>query len=248
MSVWSESYSGHTFSISDGSSENVMSLDPVIQLRDKIGPCARAKMPLFRMLWGGMLSRKVKPLVGGISDLVVWTKLPRIHDFYEAIGLVAVRLRHCTGVSVKVIESIRYGCRLVTTTAGSCGILAGMVSSYYTNVSDDCVRFQLRIDVVGNAGGFRTRTCRRPRLMDSANIRRHTWLIGRTLVDDRQRDVTMRGAYWVGPTAGLTSRFHGLSFGEGECATVWTWSQSRAGANKLANRHTALPRQTRARY
>jgi len=117
--------------------DSVMNLDAVIHLRDDILPIVREKIPDFRMLIAGTIARKVAPLVAGVANFEVWSHLAKIDDFYSAIGLAAIPLRHGTGVSVKAVEALHFGCPVVSTPIGVRGISRSTLSRHNVDITSD---------------------------------------------------------------------------------------------------------------
>ncbi|HQT79365.1 MAG TPA: glycosyltransferase [Rhodopila sp.] len=117
--------------------DSVMNLDAVIHLRDRILPRVRTLQPDFRMLIAGTLSRNVGPLLKGVANVEVWPDLPDVARFYDAIGVAAIPLRFGTGVSVKAIEALGYGCPVVTTPVGVRGIAGSLLRPDLVDITDD---------------------------------------------------------------------------------------------------------------
>jgi glycosyltransferase involved in cell wall biosynthesis len=103
-------------------SNDVMNLDAVLYLRDVILPIIRKAAPEFRMLVAGGISSKVGPLIEGVANITVWNRLDNVSKFYSAIRVAAVPLRAGTGVSIKVLEALSFGKRIVSTPVGVRGL------------------------------------------------------------------------------------------------------------------------------
>jgi glycosyltransferase involved in cell wall biosynthesis len=144
--------------------DSVMNLDAVIHFRDNILPLIQSQLPEFRMLFAGTIARKIGPLLAGIRNIEVWNQLPRLEDFYAAIGIAAVPLRHGTGVSVKAIEALSFGCPLVTTTVGIRGIARATLAGCDLDIADDCGDFAsalTRRAIAARAAGKAAKACER---------------------------------------------------------------------------------------
>ncbi|WBL80338.1 glycosyltransferase family 4 protein [Bradyrhizobium xenonodulans] len=103
-------------------SNDVMNLDAVLYLRDVILPIIRKAAPEFRVLVAGGISSKVGPLIEGVANITVWDRLDDVSKFYRAIHVAAVPLRAGTGVSIKVLEALSFGKRIVSTPVGVRGL------------------------------------------------------------------------------------------------------------------------------
>ncbi|HEX2942559.1 MAG TPA: glycosyltransferase family 4 protein, partial [Rhodopila sp.] len=117
--------------------DSVMNLDAVIHLRDRILPVVRGLKPDFRLLIAGTLSRNVGPLLKDVANVEIWPALPDVARFYDAIDVAAIPLRYGTGVSVKAIEALSYGCPVVTTTVGVRGIAGALLHPELVDIKDD---------------------------------------------------------------------------------------------------------------
>src|SRR5262249_27568274 len=78
--------------------------------------------PEFRMLVAGGISSKVGPLITDVANITVWDRLDDVSRFYSAIRVAAVPLRAGTGVSIKVLEALSFGKRIVSTPVGVRGL------------------------------------------------------------------------------------------------------------------------------
>jgi hypothetical protein len=116
---------------------NVMNLDAVLYLRDAILPRVHAQCPDFRMLLAGTVTRQTAALLRGTHGIEVWDRLDHVADFYAAVATAAVPLRHGTGVSVKAIEALAHGCKLVTTSMGFRGLPQALLAEHDVTVADD---------------------------------------------------------------------------------------------------------------
>jgi hypothetical protein len=85
-------------------------------------PIIRKAAPEFRMLVAGGISSKVGPLIEGVANITVWNRLDNVSKFYSAIRVAAVPLRAGTGVSIKVLEALSFGKRIVSTPVGVRGL------------------------------------------------------------------------------------------------------------------------------
>lgn len=103
-------------------SNDVMNLDAVLYLRDVILPIIRNVTPEFRMLVAGGISSKIGPLIEGVDNITTWDRLDDVSKFYRAIRVAAVPLRAGTGVSIKVLEALSFGKRIVSTPVGVRGL------------------------------------------------------------------------------------------------------------------------------
>jgi glycosyltransferase involved in cell wall biosynthesis len=103
-------------------SSDVMNLDAVLYLRDVILPIIRRAAPEFHVLIAGGISSKVRPLVEGVGNITLWDCLDDVSNFYRAIRVAAVPLRAGTGVSIKVLEALSFGKRIVSTPVGVRGL------------------------------------------------------------------------------------------------------------------------------
>jgi glycosyltransferase involved in cell wall biosynthesis len=109
-------------------SSDVMNLDAVLYLRDVILPIIRRVAPGFRVLIAGGISSKVRPLVERVSDITVWDRLDDVSTFYRAVRVAAVPLRAGTGVSIKVLEALSFGKKIVSTPVGVRGLSQNLLA------------------------------------------------------------------------------------------------------------------------
>ena len=116
---------------------NVMNLDAVLYLRDAILPRVRAQRPDFRMLLAGTVTRQTAALLRGTQGIEVWDQLDHVADFYSAVATSAVPIRYGTGVSVKAIEALAHGSRLVSTSMGCRGLPQALLAAHDVTVADD---------------------------------------------------------------------------------------------------------------
>jgi glycosyltransferase involved in cell wall biosynthesis len=121
--------------------DNVMNLDAVLFLRDTIMPRVLFARPAFRMLVAGTLTRKAAALLDGAPGIETIGRLDDVRDFYGAIETACVPLRHGTGVSVKAIEALSYGCPLVTTSIGVRGLPRDLLQTRQVTIADDPAAF-----------------------------------------------------------------------------------------------------------
>jgi glycosyltransferase involved in cell wall biosynthesis len=116
--------------------DSIMNLYAVIFFRDEILPKIRRVIPDFRMLLAGSLSSEMGSIVGNEANIEVWQVLPDVEDFYGAIRTALVPLRHGTGVSVKTLEAISYGCPIISTAAGVRGLTQENIQCGIVDVAD----------------------------------------------------------------------------------------------------------------
>lgn len=116
--------------------DSVMNLDAVIHLRDHVLPLIRRAMPEFRMLVAGKVAASARMLLDGVPNVELWHELPDVRSFYDAIMVACVPLRYGTGVSVKAIEALAYGCPLVTTSVGVRGVGALVAANPLVTIAD----------------------------------------------------------------------------------------------------------------
>jgi glycosyltransferase involved in cell wall biosynthesis len=120
-------------------SDDIMNLDALIYLRDEIGPRIRRDKPDFRLLIAGSIAAKAGPLLAGLTNVTIWNSLADVENFYDAIGVAVVPLRYGTGVSIKVIEALSYGCPVVSTHSGVRGVPTAETAGI--SVADDAEAF-----------------------------------------------------------------------------------------------------------
>jgi glycosyltransferase involved in cell wall biosynthesis len=116
---------------------NVMNLDAVLYLRDAILPRVQALRPDFRMLLAGTVTRQTASLLHGTHGIEVWDRLDHVADFYSAVAIAAVPIRHGTGVSVKAVEAMAHGCPLVGTSMGFRGLPRALLATHDVTIADD---------------------------------------------------------------------------------------------------------------
>jgi hypothetical protein len=116
---------------------NIMNLDAVLYLRDAILPRVHARCPDFRMLLAGTVTRQTAALLRGTHGIEVWDRLDHVTDFYSAVAIAAVPIRHGTGVSIKAVEAMAHGCPLVSTSMGFRGLPRALLAEHDVTIADD---------------------------------------------------------------------------------------------------------------
>jgi hypothetical protein len=104
------------------SGDDIMNLDGLVHFCTCVLPGILARKPGFRFLIAGAISSKALTLVGNLPNVTIWGPVDDVRRFYEAVSVVVIPVRYGTGVSIKALEAIRSGCRVVSTSKGVRGI------------------------------------------------------------------------------------------------------------------------------
>jgi hypothetical protein len=104
------------------SGEDIMNLDGLVHFCTCVLPGILARKPAFRFLIAGAISTKALALVGNSPNVTIWGPVDDVRKFYGAVSVVVIPVRYGTGVSIKALEAIRSGCRVVSTSKGVRGI------------------------------------------------------------------------------------------------------------------------------
>jgi glycosyltransferase involved in cell wall biosynthesis len=107
------------------SGDDIMNLDGLVHFCTCVLPGIRARKPDFRFLIAGAISTKALGLVGHLPNVTMWGPVDDVCQFYDAVSVVIIPVRYGTGVSIKALEAIRSGCRVVSTSKGVRGIPRG---------------------------------------------------------------------------------------------------------------------------
>lgn len=102
-------------------SSGLFNIDAIDYFLDSIYPLILDKKPDVSFLMGGSICNAFREtaLKSKISFL---NNFENMYDFYKQITLAIVPLRFGTGVSVKILEAMSYGCPAVSTFAGARGL------------------------------------------------------------------------------------------------------------------------------
>ncbi len=102
-------------------SSGLFNIDAIDYFLDSIYPLILAKEPDVSFLMGGSVCNAFretahKPKISFLYNF------EDMYDFYKQISLAIVPLRFGTGVSIKILEAMSYGCPAVSTSAGARGL------------------------------------------------------------------------------------------------------------------------------
>jgi glycosyltransferase involved in cell wall biosynthesis len=119
--------------------DDVMNLDALLHFCRAILPRIREREPGWTLLIAGTVAKKAERLVGGLPGVTVGRRVDPVRLFYEAIGVAVIPLRFGTGVSIKTLEALGYGCPVVSTSVGVRGLPAARRGN--VEVADDADSF-----------------------------------------------------------------------------------------------------------
>lgn len=103
-------------------SDDVMNLDALVYFCRTILPRIREREPAWTLLIAGSVAKKAERLVRGTPGITVWGRLDNVRTFYDAIGVAVIPLRFGSGVSIKTLEALGFGCPVVSTSIGVRGL------------------------------------------------------------------------------------------------------------------------------
>jgi hypothetical protein len=105
-------------------SDMIFQLEGIAAFIERVLPRIRRERPDFRFVVAGTVCKPLELVFPDSAErgVTLLGFVPDVADFYRTVGTVAVPILTGTGVSIKVLEAIAYGARLVSTAAGVRGI------------------------------------------------------------------------------------------------------------------------------
>jgi glycosyltransferase involved in cell wall biosynthesis len=89
---------------------------------EQVLPLIRRRQPAFTMLIAGSVGNPLRAALPDIPGLTFAERIDNVRDFYENVRMVVTPLLVGTGVSLKTLEALGFGCPVVTTTVGARGL------------------------------------------------------------------------------------------------------------------------------
>ncbi len=102
-------------------SADVMNIEALLYFRDRILPLLKEKRPEFSFLIAGRVGPLARSLFEGVEGVTIWMSLNTVDSFYRAVAVAVIPVCYGTGVSIRFIESIKFGKPIVSTTIGARG-------------------------------------------------------------------------------------------------------------------------------
>ncbi len=102
-------------------SSGLFNIDAIDYFLDSIYPLILAKKPDVSFLMGGSICNAFCETAHK-SKISFLYNFKDMYDFYKQISLAIVPLRFGSGVSIKLLEAMSYGCPAVSTSAGARGL------------------------------------------------------------------------------------------------------------------------------
>ncbi|HEY0523423.1 MAG TPA: glycosyltransferase [Stellaceae bacterium] len=105
-------------------SDMIFQLEGMATFIEQVLPAIRRERPDFRFAVAGTVCKPLALVFPDAAERGVILRgfVPDVADFYRSVGTVAVPTLTSTGVSIKVLEAVAHGVRLVSTPAGVRGI------------------------------------------------------------------------------------------------------------------------------
>ena len=111
-------------------SDDTINLHALLYFRDEILPRLRDRLPGLRFLIAGRIVPKARSFFKNVDGVTLWDSLDNIADFYNAVSVSIIPVRHGTGVSIRLLEAMKYGKPVVSTSVG----VRGLRSTTFDNV------------------------------------------------------------------------------------------------------------------
>lgn len=102
--------------------DTAFNIEGVLFFLYEVLPLVRRRRPDFRFLLAGQVAVAVRALGRPDQDFESRDSLAEMSEFYATVGITVVPMLHGTGVSIKTLEALSYGCPIVTTPVGARGL------------------------------------------------------------------------------------------------------------------------------
>jgi glycosyltransferase involved in cell wall biosynthesis len=103
-------------------SASPMNAEAIIYFLNKVMPSIRQYLPQFRLLVVGSITPVASLLIEASKDIVIMQASHELERFYGSIKVAIVPLLSGSGLSVKTVEALSFGCPTVTTPIGARGL------------------------------------------------------------------------------------------------------------------------------
>ena len=103
-------------------SDATFNLQGFVYFAKRVLPMIRARKPDFTTLVVGRICQPLRLIFGDLPGVRYVDRVDDVREFYERVKLVVVPLLSGTGVSLKTLEALSFGCPVVSTTIGTRGM------------------------------------------------------------------------------------------------------------------------------
>ncbi|MFC1532315.1 glycosyltransferase family 4 protein [Thermodesulfobacteriota bacterium] len=116
----------------------ILNFEAIIFFKESIIPEIQKIKPDFRCLIGGSICKVTRSILKGENYIFI-DPVDNVDTFYNKIKVVVVPLLSGTGVSIKTLEAMSYGCPIISTSAGIRGL--DLTHGYDVMIEDDPKKF-----------------------------------------------------------------------------------------------------------
>lgn len=115
-----------TFDVGFIASDAVFNLQGILHFAKNVLPLVQARKPDFSVLVAGRICEPLRLIEHEVPGLRLQGSVGDLNSFYQSVRIVAVPLQAGTGVSLKTLEAMGFGCPIVSTTVGARGLDAAI--------------------------------------------------------------------------------------------------------------------------